>query len=150
MPGAGADGPFEVAVEPCNDRYAPTPVPDDEDGQEQVATLHADLDARVDTVHRAYSVGGAKGAARQLVITLGRAAACLVRSWVACVPGWDVTGTGVSDARRRPSSLSGLSSRDHLDDQGRSHRQGGGKNLTIRFGSPSSGIASVPECNPMG
>jgi hypothetical protein len=150
MSGAGADGPFEVAVEPCNDRHAPAPAPDPEGGQEQVATLYADLDARVDTVHRAYSVGGAKGAARQLIIALGRAAVCSVRSWVARVPGRDITGTGASNVRRRPSSLSGLSSRDHLDDQGRSHMQGGGKNLTIRFGSPSSGIASVPECKLIG
>jgi len=48
-----------------------------------------------------------------------------------CVPGRDVTGTGVSGAPRRPSSISGLSSRDHLG------------------GSRGSRIASVPVCELM-
>jgi hypothetical protein len=89
--GIGADSPFKVAVEPRDDRYDP----DDEGWHEQVATLQADLDARVGTVHRAYPVGGAKGAAGQLIITLG-SAAVFGAVGAACVPGWGVTGTGVS------------------------------------------------------
>lgn len=42
----GADGPFEVAVEPQNDQYDP----DDNRWRDQVATLYTDLHAQVDTV----------------------------------------------------------------------------------------------------
>ena len=55
MSGAGADGPFEVAVEPHNDSYDP----DDDGWRDQVATLYADLDAQVDTVRRGRPVEGA-------------------------------------------------------------------------------------------
>lgn len=79
MSGAGADGTFEV----------------DEGWQDQVATLYADLDTKVHTVRRACPVEGAKGAAGQLIITLG-SAAVLGAVGAACVPGWGVTRTGVS------------------------------------------------------
>jgi hypothetical protein len=69
MSGPGADGPFEIAVEPRNDRYDP----DDNGWRDQVATLYQDLDAQVDTVRRGRPVTGAKGAVDQLVIALGSA-----------------------------------------------------------------------------
>jgi hypothetical protein len=67
MTGPSADGPFEVVVEPRNDRYDP----DDDGWRDQVATLYADLDAEVDTVRRGRPEEGAKGAIDQLVIALG-------------------------------------------------------------------------------
>jgi hypothetical protein len=149
MSGASADGPVEVAVTPRNDRYDP----DDGGRPEQVAAVYANRDAPVDTAHCVYPTRGAKGAADQLIIAVG-SAAVLVRWWVAYVPGWDGagwdgTGTGVSSVSRCPSSMSELNRRDHLDDQGRSRRQEDGKNLTFRFGSLGSRIASVPTCNLM-
>ncbi len=80
--GAGADGPFEVAVEPHNDSYDP----DDDGWRDQVATLYADLDAQVDTVRRGRSVEGAKGAVDQLVIALGSAGA--FGAVVDCLRAW--------------------------------------------------------------
>lgn len=69
MSDAGADGPFEVAVEPCNDRCDP----DDEGSRDQVATLYADLDTQADTVRGASPVDGAKGAGDQRITALGSA-----------------------------------------------------------------------------
>lgn len=69
MSGPGADGPFEVVVEPHNDHYHP----DDDGWRSQVATLYSDLDGQVDTVRRGRAVEGAKGAVDQLVIALGSA-----------------------------------------------------------------------------
>ena len=90
MSGAGADGPLELVVEPRNDRYDP----DDDGWRDQVATLYADLDAQVDTVHRARPVQGAKGAVDQLIVALGSAG----RIW--CGGG---LLAGLAGARPRPA-----------------------------------------------
>ena len=82
MSGAGADGRFEVAVEPHNDSYDP----DDDGWRDQVATLYADLDAQVDTVRRGRPVEGAKGAVDQLVIALGSAG--VFGAVVDCLRAW--------------------------------------------------------------
>jgi hypothetical protein len=142
MSGAGADGPFEVAVEPCNDRYGP----DGEGWQGQVATLYADLDAQVGAVRRACRVEGAKGAVDQLIIALGSAVvlgavggclrARLGRDRDRCI-----------NVRYHRSSISRRSSRNYLDGQGRSRTQEDEKNLIFRSGSSGSHIASVPKCS---
>ena len=82
MSGAGADGPLELVVEPRNDRYDP----DDDGWRDQVATLYADLDAQVDTVHRARPVQGAKGAVDQLIVALGSAG--VFGAVVDCLRAW--------------------------------------------------------------
>jgi hypothetical protein len=82
MAGAGAAGPFEVAVEPRNDEYHP----DDERWRDQVATLYADLHAQVDAVRRGRPVEGAKGAVDQLIIALGSAGA--FSAAVDCFRAW--------------------------------------------------------------
>lgn len=82
MSGAGAAGPFEVAVEPHNDEYDH----DDDGWRDQVATLYADLHAQVDTVRRGRPVEGAKGAIDQLIIALGSAGA--FSAAVDCLRAW--------------------------------------------------------------
>ena len=83
MSGAGAAGPFEVAVEPThNDEYDH----DDDGWRDQVATLYADLHAQVDTVRRGRPVEGAKGAIDQLIIALGSAGA--FSAAVDCLRAW--------------------------------------------------------------
>lgn len=82
MSGAGAAGPFEVAVKPRNDQYDP----DDDRWRDQVATLYADLDSQVDTVRRDRPVEGAKGAIDQLLIALGSAGA--FQAAVDCFRAW--------------------------------------------------------------
>ena len=78
----GADGPFEVAVEPRNDEYDP----DDDRWRDQVATLYADLHAQVDTVRRGHAVEGAKGTIDQLIVALGSAGA--FSAAVDCLRAW--------------------------------------------------------------
>ena len=82
MPGLGADGSLEVAVEPHNDQYDP----DDDRWRDQVATLHRDLHAHVDTVRRGRPVTGTKGAVDQLIIALGSAGA--FQAAVECFRAW--------------------------------------------------------------
>lgn len=82
MSGSGADGLFEVAVEPQNDQYDP----DDDRWRDQVATLHTDLHAQVDMVRRGYPVEGTKGAIDQLIIALGSAGA--FSAAVDCLRAW--------------------------------------------------------------
>ena len=82
MSGAGAAGPFEVAVEPHNDEYDP----DDDRWRDQVATLYADLHAQVDTVRRGRPVEGTKGAVDQLIIALGTSGAFTAA--VECFRAW--------------------------------------------------------------
>jgi Effector Associated Constant Component 1 len=82
MSGPGADGPFEVAVEPRNDHYDP----DDDGWRNQVVTLYQDLDAQVDTVRRSRPAPGAKGAVDQLIIALGSAGA--FQATVDCFRAW--------------------------------------------------------------
>ena len=82
MSGPGADGPFEVVVEPHNDHYHP----DDDGWRSQVATLYSDLDGQVDTVRRGRAVEGAKGAVDQLVIALGSAG--VFGAVVDCLRAW--------------------------------------------------------------
>jgi Effector Associated Constant Component 1 len=82
MSGDRADGAFEVAVEPRNDRYDP----DDDGWQDQVATLYADLDAQVDTVRRARPVAGTKGGIDQLILALGSAG--VFGAAVDCLRAW--------------------------------------------------------------
>ena len=82
MSGAGAAGPFEVAVEPRNDGYDP----DDDRWRDQVATLYSDLHAQVGTVRRRRPVEGAKGAVDQLIIALGSAGA--ISAAVDCFRAW--------------------------------------------------------------
>jgi hypothetical protein len=82
MSGPGADGLFEVAVEPRNDQYDP----DDDRWRDQVATLVSDLDAQVDTVRRGRPVEGTKGAVDQLIIALGSAGA--FQAAVDCLRAW--------------------------------------------------------------
>ena len=82
MSGPGADGLFEVAVEPRNDQYDP----DDDRWRDQVATLVSDLDAQVDTVRRGRPVEGTKGASDQLIIALGSAGA--FQAAVDCLRAW--------------------------------------------------------------
>ena len=82
MSGHGAGGPFDVAVEPHNDKYDP----DDEGWRDQVATLYTDLHAQVDTVQRGHPVEGAKGAIDQLIIALGSAGAFTAA--VDCLRAW--------------------------------------------------------------
>jgi Effector Associated Constant Component 1 len=77
-----ADGPFEIAVEPRNDRYDP----DDDGWQDQIAALYADLDAQADTVRRARPVEGAKGGVDQLIIALGSAG--VFAAVVDCLRAW--------------------------------------------------------------
>jgi hypothetical protein len=94
-------------------------------------------------------VAGAKGEADQLIITLGSAAqsgavvdclrARLGRDRDRCI-----------NVRCHRSSISRRSSRNYLDDQGRSRTREDEKDLIFRSGSPSSDIASVPECNSTG
>jgi Effector Associated Constant Component 1 len=82
MSGPGADGLFEVAVEPHNDQYDP----DDDRWRDQVATLVADLDAHVDAVRRGRPVEGTKGTVDQLIIALGSAGA--FHAVVDCFRAW--------------------------------------------------------------
>jgi hypothetical protein len=82
MSGPGADGLFEVAVEPHNDQYDP----DDDRWRDQVATLYQDLDTEVDTIRRERPAQGAKGAIDQLIIALGSAGAFQVV--VDCFRAW--------------------------------------------------------------
>jgi Effector Associated Constant Component 1 len=82
MSGAGPGGPFEVAVEPRNDRYDP----DDDGWRDQVAALYVDLDAQVDTARRGPPVEGTKGAVDQLVIALGSAG--VFAAVVDCLRAW--------------------------------------------------------------
>ena len=82
MSGPGADGPFEVAVEPYNDQYDP----DDDRWRDQVAVLYTELDAQVDTVRRGHPVEGVKGAIDQLIIALGSAGA--FNAAVNCLRAW--------------------------------------------------------------
>ena len=82
MSDPGADGPFEIALEPRNDRYDP----DDDGWQNQVATLYADLNAQVDTIRSARPVEGAKGAVDQLIIALGSAG--VFAAVVDCLRAW--------------------------------------------------------------
>jgi hypothetical protein len=89
-------------------------------------------------------VEGAKGEAGQLIITLGSTAVSgavvdclrtrLGRDRDRCI-----------NVRYHRSSISRRSSRNYLDDQGRSRTQEDEKNLIFRPGSPSSVIASVSE-----
>ena len=71
MPEVASSGRFELAVEARNDQYRS----DDDRWRAQVATLHQDLHAQVDTVERGHPVTGAKGTLDQLVIALGSAGA---------------------------------------------------------------------------
>ena len=82
MPSHGADGSFEVAVEPHNDQYDP----DDDRWRDQVATLHKDLHAHVDTVRRGRPASGTKGTIDQFVIALGSAGA--FQAAVECFRAW--------------------------------------------------------------
>jgi hypothetical protein len=82
MSGVGADGQFEVAVEPRNDQYDP----DDEGWRDQVATLYQDLDAQVDTVRHSRPTPGAKGTIDQLIVALGSAGA--FQAAVDCFRAW--------------------------------------------------------------
>jgi hypothetical protein len=110
--------------------------------------LHAGGDAMSGTEADG-PVEGAKGEAGQLTITLGSAAVfgavggCLRvrlgRDRDRCI-----------NVRYHRSSISRRSSRNYLDDQGRSRTQEDEKNLIFRSGSPNSAIASVPECNSTG
>jgi hypothetical protein len=94
-------------------------------------------------------VEGARGEVGRLIITSGSAVvfgavgdclhAPLGRDRDRCI-----------NARRHHSVISGLSSRNYLDDQGRSRSQQDEKDLILRSGSPRSDIASVPECNSTG
>jgi hypothetical protein len=89
MSGAGAAGPFEVAVEPRNDEYDP----DDDRWRDQVATLYSDLHAQVDTVRRGRPVQGAKDAVDQLIIALGSTGAFSAAVGRVGGPSWPA-GTG--------------------------------------------------------
>jgi hypothetical protein len=94
-------------------------------------------------------VEGAEGEGGRLIITLGSAA--VFDAVVGCTrarPG--SYQDRCITVRRQRSVISGLSSRDCLDDQGRSRMQEDGKDLVFRSGSPSLGIASVPGCNSTG
>ena len=82
MPGLGADGSLEVAVEPHNDQYDP----DDDRWRDQVATLQQDLHAHVDMVRRGQPAPGTKGTIDQLVIALGSAGA--FQAAVECFRAW--------------------------------------------------------------
>jgi membrane-associated two-gene conflict system component 1 (EACC1) len=82
MSGPGADGLFEVAVEPHNDQYDP----DDDRWRDQVATLYEDLHAQVDTIRRGRPVSGTKGTVDQLIIALGSAGA--FHAAVDCFRAW--------------------------------------------------------------
>ena len=82
MSGPGADGLFEVAVEPHNDQYDP----DDDRWRDQVATLYQDLDAQVDTVRRGRPVEGTKGAVDQVIVALGSAG--VFTAVVDCLRAW--------------------------------------------------------------
>jgi hypothetical protein len=94
-------------------------------------------------------IEGAKGDSRQLIITLGSAA--VFGAVVDCLcarPGRD--RDGCIKVRRCRLLISGLSSHNYLDDQGRSRTREDEKDLIFCSGSPRSDIASVPECNSTG
>jgi Effector Associated Constant Component 1 len=80
--GPGADGLFEVAVEPHNDQYDP----DDDRWRGQVVTLYQDLNAQVDTVRRGRPVEGTKGAIDQVIVALGSAG--VFTAMVDCLRAW--------------------------------------------------------------
>jgi len=94
------------------------------------------------------SVEDADGEAGQLVITFSSAAVLgAVVDWLRA--RWGRDRDRRINVRYHRSFISGRSSRNYLDDQGRSHAQEE-KNLIFRSGSPTSGIARVPECNSTG
>ena len=108
MSGAGADSPFEVAVEPHNDSYDP----DDEGWRDQVATLYADLDAQVDTVRQGRPAGGTKGTVDQLIIALGSAgvfgaAVDCLRAWLGRDRDRRIDGRWVENGVERSVTLTG-------------------------------------------
>ena len=62
---------LELVIEPHNDEYAR----DDDRWRAQVATLHRELQAQVDTVERGRLVPGTKGTIDELIVALGSAGA---------------------------------------------------------------------------
>ena len=82
MSALGADGLFELSVEPRNDHYDP----DDDRWRDQVATLYADLQAQVDIARRGCPVEGTKGTIDQLIVALGTAGA--FQAAVDCFRAW--------------------------------------------------------------
>src|SRR5260221_9099120 len=82
MSSPGPEGPFELEIDPRNEKY----YPDDDRWRDQVATLYADLHAQVDTVRRERPVEGAKGTIDQLIIALGSAGA--LSAVVDCFRAW--------------------------------------------------------------
>jgi hypothetical protein len=89
-------------------------------------------------------VEAAEGEGGQLIITVGSAA--VFGAVVDCLPARPGSYQDrCINIRRQRSVISELSSRNCLDDQGRSRMQEGGKDLIFRSGSPSLGVASVPD-----
>jgi hypothetical protein len=73
---------LELVIEPHNDEYGR----DDDRWRAQVATLHQELQARVDTVSRGRLVPGTKGTIDQLIVALGSAGA--FTATVECFRAW--------------------------------------------------------------
>jgi hypothetical protein len=75
-------GQLELVIEPHNDDYGP----DDDRWRAQVATLHRELQALVDTTRRARLVSGTKGTIDELIVALGSAGA--FTAMVECFRAW--------------------------------------------------------------
>jgi hypothetical protein len=73
---------LELVIEPRNDEYGR----DDDRWRAQVATLHQELQARVDTVSRGRLVSGTKGTIDELIVALGSAGA--FTAMVDCFRAW--------------------------------------------------------------
>ena len=73
---------LELVLEPRSDDYRP----DDDRWREQVATLHRELRAAVETRLRGRSAPGAKGTVDDLIVALGSAGA--FTAMVDCLRAW--------------------------------------------------------------
>jgi hypothetical protein len=82
MPDTPVRGELELVIEPHNDEYGP----DDDRWRAQVATLHRELQAQVDTVERGRLIPGSKGTIDELIVALGSAGA--FTSMVECFRAW--------------------------------------------------------------
>src|SRR5262245_20731520 len=82
MPDTPVRRELELVIEPRTDEYSR----DDERWRAQVATLHRELQARVDTVARGRPVPGTKGMIDELIVALGSAGA--FTAMVECFRAW--------------------------------------------------------------